>query len=92
MLLSRVFGSAERSSHIQQDEFVGINAEVITSIPVKGVGIISIESFGNRQSLPARLEASADTDMVEQEPVPRGARVRIRRIESGTALVIRIDA
>ena len=84
-LMDAIYGDSEITSHVHLNELIGMSVEVSTAITKHGTGYVCVESFGSRQSLPARI---ADPDENENlEIIPRGARVRIKRIEGGTAFV-----
>jgi hypothetical protein len=73
------------SSEILQAALIGQVAEIITPIPVNGVGQIAFVAQGSRVTYSAR--ASEDAAGVE-----RGIPVRIERIVGGTAYVSPIDS
>lgn len=83
MIITRFFGASEGSSHNKREELVGTRAQVTALITGATPGMVTYVVGGSRQSL------RAVTD--DEEPIPVGATVRIRRIESHTARVIRID-
>jgi membrane protein implicated in regulation of membrane protease activity len=87
-LLRSIYGKAEITSHLHSNELIGMDVEVSTTIPKQGTGYVCIESFGSRQTLPARIEHPDDQEL---ETIPRGSRVRIRHIDGGTAFVSLID-
>jgi membrane protein implicated in regulation of membrane protease activity len=83
MVITRFFGASEGTSHNKREELVGSRAHVTAPIVGSTPGMVSYVVGGTRQSL------RAVTD--DEEPIPVGATVRIRRIESHTARVIRIE-
>ncbi|MEI6513227.1 MAG: hypothetical protein WCO51_08135 [bacterium] len=87
-LLRSIYGKAEITSHLHSNELIGMDVEVSTTIPKQGTGYVCIESFGSRQTLPARIEHPDDQEL---ETIPRGSRVRIKHIDGGTAFVSLID-
>jgi membrane protein implicated in regulation of membrane protease activity len=84
LIVTRLFGGAEGSSHNLREDCIGIRARV--NAPIDGIrpGMISYVVGGTRQSLRAVTE--------DDDPIPVGAEVRIRRISENTAHVMRIDA
>jgi membrane protein implicated in regulation of membrane protease activity len=82
-LITQVFGKAEGTSHNRRHELIGLRAQVTVPIDGNKPGMIAYTVSGSRQSLRAISE--------EDEPIPSGAAVRIRRIEENTALVVRVD-
>jgi len=84
LIVTKMFGNAEGSSHNRRQDLIGIRARV--SVPINGSrpGMVSYVVGGTRQSLRAITE--------DEEPIPVGAEVRIRRIADNTAWVALIDA
>lgn len=84
LIVTRMFGGAEGTSHNRREDLIGTRAKVSVSISGSNPGMVSYVVAGTRQSLRAVTE--------DDEPIPVGAEVRIRRITDGTACVMRIDA
>ena len=82
-VLTSINTAGERMSGYRRDELVGLRAHVIAPIAGSQPGMISYTAAGSRQSI------RAITD--EDESIPNGVVVRIRRIENHTAHVTRID-
>ncbi len=82
-MITRVFGTAEGTSHNTWDDVIGLRAEV--SAPIEGLkpGTVAYTVGGSRQSAKAISE--------DEALIPKGASVRIRRIENHTAIVSRVD-
>jgi membrane protein implicated in regulation of membrane protease activity len=83
LLVTRMFGAAEGTSHNRREDLIGYRAQVTAPIAGQRPGMVAYTVAGSRQSL------RAVTD--DEEPIPNGAVVRIRRIEGSTAHVVRID-
>ncbi|MGC8669321.1 MAG: NfeD family protein [Chthonomonadales bacterium] len=81
-VITRFFGAAQASSHFCQEDAVGLRATVIAPIEGGRPGMIGCVIAGTRQ----RVRAVSD----EQEVIPVGSIVRIRRIEHETAHVTRV--
>lgn len=81
-LITRFFGGAQASSHFCQEDAVGLRATVIAPIEGARPGMIACVIAGTRQ----RVRAVSD----EEEVIPVGCTVRIRRIERETAHVTRL--
>jgi hypothetical protein len=77
--MNKFFSAVQASSEVKVADVVGRVAEVITPIPKGGVGEISYEVSGTRQSAPARTASG--------KPVGRAAKVKIVRIVGTTYLV-----
>jgi membrane protein implicated in regulation of membrane protease activity len=82
-LLLRMFASSQGTSHHRQADLIGIRAHVTAPISGLKPGMICYTVAGTRQSI------RAITD--DEEPIPVGAAVRIRRIENNTAFVMRLE-
>jgi len=84
LIATRLFGDAEGTSHNRREDVIGLRATV--NAPISGLrpGMVSYVVGGTRQSL------RAVTD--DEESIPVGAQVRIRRITNNTANVMRIDS
>jgi membrane protein implicated in regulation of membrane protease activity len=80
--LTQVFGKAQGTSHNRQEELIGRKAVVSTAIAGSSPGMVTLEIAGSRQS----VRAITDDD----ETIPNGAVVRIRKIEKSTVHVVRI--
>jgi membrane protein implicated in regulation of membrane protease activity len=83
LIVTRMFGGAEGTSHNVRADLVGMRAQVTTRIEGAKPGMVAYEVAGQRQV----LRAITDDD----EPIPTGAAVRIRRVDESTALVMRIE-
>jgi membrane protein implicated in regulation of membrane protease activity len=84
LIVTKMFGNAEGSSHNNRQVLIGIRARVSAPIDGSRPGMVSYVVAGTRQSLRAVTE--------DEEPIPVGAEVRIRRIADNTAWVAQIDA
>ena len=80
---AEIFGAGEATSHNRRESVVGLRASVTAPIEGARPGMVSYTVSGARQSLRAITE--------DEEPIPMGATVRIRKIDQNTALVMRID-
>ena len=83
LIATRVFGGAEGTSHNLREQLVGARAEVTVSIVGARPGMVAYTVAGSRQVLRAITE--------EDDSIPIGAAVRIRRVDGATAHVTRID-
>ena len=81
--MTKVFGGAETTSHNTWDDLIGLYAEVTAAIDVGKPGLISFTVAGARQTSKAVSN--------EEEIIPRGASVRIRKIENHTAIVTPVN-
>lgn len=72
------------SSEVQQTKLIGVVAEIVTPIPVNGIGQIAFVAQGSRVTYSARA-----TDNTQN--MQRGTPVRIERIVGGVAYVSPID-
>ena len=77
--MNKFFSIVQSSSEVRVSDLKGRMAEVLTPIPEGGVGEISYEISGTRQTAPART--------VSGKPAGRGKRVKIVRIAGTTFLV-----
>ena len=82
-LIAKVFGASEGSSHTRREEVLGMKGTVTAPICGSQPGMIALTVGGSRQQVRAITE--------EEEPIPVGAQVRIRRLENNTAQVIRLQ-
>ena len=82
-IVTRVFGAAEGTSHNTWDDVIGLRAQV--TVPIEGLksGTVAYVVGGTRQTAKAISE--------DDELIPTGATVRIKRIENHTATVSRVD-
>jgi membrane protein implicated in regulation of membrane protease activity len=78
-IVNRIFKATAASSHFSDEELVGVNAEVIVTIPEKGTGEISFIAAGSNMSYPARAEGGKE--------IPAHSKVQICRVSEGTAYV-----
>ncbi len=83
LLVLHMFGRNQATSHVRQSELAGARGTVTAPIEGKKPGMVSCVSAGTRQTFRAVTE--------DDESIPTGARVRIRKVENNTALVVRID-
>jgi membrane protein implicated in regulation of membrane protease activity len=83
MFVGKVFGAGTATSHNRRDSLVGLRAQVTAPIDGSRPGMVSYTVSGARQSL------RAITD--DEEAIPSGAMVRIRKVEANTVHVMRID-
>ena len=83
LILSKLFVNSQATSHNRRDQLVGIRAQVTAPIAGSLPGMVSYTIAGSRQSVSAVTE--------DEEPIPVGAVVRIRRIEGHRVQVMRID-
>src|SRR5207247_106701 len=83
LIASRIFATAGGTSQNRREELIGRRGHVAAPIQGSHAGTVTYVVRGTRQSLPAVTD--------DEEPIPVGAAVRIRRIENNTAHVMRID-
>lgn len=83
LILSKLFVNSQASSHTRREEIIGLRAKVTAPISGSLPGMVSYTIAGSRQSVSAITE--------DEDPIPVGAIVRIRRIEGHRAQVMRID-
>lgn len=83
MFVTRVFGRTGGTSHNRREDLVGSRARVTAPIAGKQPGMIAFTIAGARQTVRAIT--------AEEEAIPVGTDVRIRRIEENTVVVSRID-
>lgn len=83
LIVTRVFGYAEGTSHNRQEQCIGLPANVTAPIVGSQPGMISYTVAGARQTLRAITE--------QDEPIPVGSVVRIRRISANTAIVTTVE-
>lgn len=79
LIVTKLFGGAQGSSHTHRDDALGMPATVTVPIAGSKPGIISLVLAGTHQS----MRAVSD----DGKPIPVGAQVRVRRIAGGTAIV-----
>jgi hypothetical protein len=77
----RLFRSTQESSEARVSDIVGLDAEVITTIPAGGFGEIAYVARGTRFNSTARS--------IESKEIPRNATVRIKRIVGSVCYVKR---
>lgn len=83
LLLEWIFRKTQGSTNIDATQLVGTRADVITPIPVNGVGEIAYVAKGSRQNSPAR---SADGTAIASP-----TEVEIVRVVGGSFIVRRIE-
>lgn len=83
LIVTRVFARAGGTSHNKREDIVGLRANVIAPITGAQPGTVSYIVGGTRQSLRAISE--------DEELIPVGSTVRIRKVDANTAHVMRID-
>jgi membrane protein implicated in regulation of membrane protease activity len=83
LIVSQMFGKAQGTSHNRRSDVVGLRGNVTAPIEGQRPGMVAFNVGGTRQQLRAVTE--------DEEPIPMGAEVRIRRVDEHTALVMRID-
>ncbi|MEK7400058.1 MAG: NfeD family protein [Candidatus Poribacteria bacterium] len=71
-ILYRLFKATQANSNYSRESLLGLEAEVITSIPSDGLGEIAYITKGSRSNAPARSE--------EHNPIPTHSVVRMTRI------------
>ncbi|MDQ1326976.1 MAG: hypothetical protein QG641_256, partial [Candidatus Poribacteria bacterium] len=71
-ILYRLFKATQANSNYSRESLLGLEAEVITSIPSDGLGEIAYVTRGSRFNAPARSE--------EHNPIPTHSVVRMTRI------------
>ena len=71
-ILYRLFKATQANSNYSRESLLGLEAEVITSIPSDGLGEIAYMTRGSRSNAPARSE--------EHNPIPTHSVVRMTRI------------
>jgi hypothetical protein len=81
LLVTRVFATARGTSHYRPGDVIGASGIVSAPISPGKPGMISLTVAGSRQSIRAIV-------VYDDEVVPVGATVRIRRLEHGTAHVV----
>lgn len=74
-----MYGSQSNTAY-SEDDLVGIEAEVVTPVPVNGVGEVAYTINGIRCSIPARTENG--------EEILKGKLVRIKEVKNHTAIVM----
>jgi hypothetical protein len=78
-IVNKIFRATTASSHFSDSELVGVVGEVITTIPEKGTGEISLVAGGANVSYPARSENGT--------AIAAHSKVQICRVSEGTAYV-----
>ena len=81
LIVTKLFGGSQASSHVQRDAVVGMPARVVVPIAGSKPGMISLVLAGTHQT----LRAISD----DGQPIAAGTDVRVRRIVGGTATVTR---
>lgn len=82
LLINRVFGAANTSSHNVLEDLIGLNAQVTAPISQDHPGMICYVVAGSRQTIRAINE--------EEGVIPPGTDVRIHRLDNNVAKVMRI--
>lgn len=82
-LILRMFIQAQGTSHVRQQNLVGTRATVTVQITGRQPGMVQFTASGTRMS----LRAVAD----DEEAIQVGTKVKVRRIDSGTALVVPVE-
>lgn len=77
----RLFRSTQESSEARVSDIIGVDAEVITTIPAEGFGEIAYVARGTRFNSTARS--------IDGKEVPRNATVTIRRVVGNVCYVRR---
>ena len=83
LFVLKVFVGSEATSHNRREELIGVRANVTAPIAGEQPGMISYVVGGSRQSIRAITE--------DEEAIPTGSAVRIRKIDENTAVVMRLD-
>lgn len=83
LVITRFFGAAEGTSHYTRQDVIGLRGQVTAPIDGARPGMVACTVAGARQT----VRAISD----DEEPIPTGATVRIRKIENNTAHVMRIE-
>lgn len=83
LIIRRMFGGSQGTSHYHREELIGCRGQATTPITADRPGMISITVGGTRQTVRALTD--------EEEPIPTGATVRIRKVEENTVRVTRVD-
>jgi membrane protein implicated in regulation of membrane protease activity len=81
-LFYKIFGRTRVSSAPTTDSLIGLDAQVLVTIPKGGAGKISYSSSGTRFTAPARSQD--DTE------IPQGASVKIEKIDGVTFFVKKV--
>ncbi len=81
-LIAKVFGESG-TSHTRREDILGLKGTVTAPISGNRPGMVSLTVGGTRQQVRAVTE--------DEEPIPVGAEVRIRRLDNHTAQVIRLQ-
>jgi len=82
-LVMSMFSKAGASSHYRSEDVVGIRGNVTTPIDGMRPGMVSYTMSGTHQTIRAISE--------DNEQIPSGVEVRIRKIENQMAHVVRVD-
>ncbi len=77
--IMRFLARQQGSSVVSVDMYVGTEAQVDTSIPAGGVGVISCRDLGSLETFSARSRNG--------QPIPVGSRVRVLEVAGSTAVV-----
>ncbi|MFA5607771.1 MAG: hypothetical protein WDA07_11350 [Leucobacter sp.] len=77
--LTRLIRGAESSTAVRGDDLVGATGSVVLAIPATGLGEVAVVRHGERISLAA----------VADEPIPRGAAIRI--VQTLTSTSVRVE-
>ena len=77
----RLFRSTQESSEARVLDIIGLDAEVITAIPIDGFGEIAYVARGSRYNSTARS--------IDNKEIPRNATVSIKRVVGNTCYVKR---
>lgn len=72
--------NAQGSSDTTQDDYIGLQGVVITSIPEGGIGQVGVTVKLQRKNIPAKSK--------DGKPIPRGTRVFITQAEEGGVFVV----
>jgi len=84
LLFYKFFILSQASSVLENEDMIGIDAEIITPIPANGLGEIAYHVGGSRHTSPAKTE--------DGKPISRGIPVKIIKLAGSTCYVEEITS